>query len=84
LSGGDEGSVVEWRLIDTGRCAAAYNMALDEALMLCVEEPVLRFYGWEPAAVSLGYFQSAAEMEQWRKKGYVVVRRLTGGGAIYR
>mgnify|MGYP003878583519 FL=1 len=74
---------MEWRLIDTGWCAATYNMALDEALMLCVEEPVLRFYGWEPAALSLGYFQSAAEMEQWRRKGYVVVRRLTGGGAIY-
>jgi len=74
-----------WRWMDTGACAPAFNMALDEALMLCVERPVLRFYAWEPPAISLGYFQRAAEVDvnALRAAGHVVVRRQTGGGAIY-
>jgi lipoate-protein ligase A len=57
------------------------QMAADEALLEQVIEtgrPALRFYNWEPATLSLGYFQSFAE----RLPGLPVVRRMTGGGAI--
>ena len=35
-------------------------MAVDEALLREVREPVLRLYEWSVPAVSLGYFQPAA------------------------
>ncbi|RKY67589.1 MAG: lipoate--protein ligase family protein, partial [Candidatus Latescibacterota bacterium] len=52
---------MRWRLLETGFCGAAYNMAVDEAILLtCIQgevPPTVRFYGWKPAAVSVGYFQ---------------------------
>ena len=64
-------------------------MAVDEAILRThvngEAPPTLRFYGWKPAAVSLGYFQRAAEeinIEKCRKLGIDVVRRLTGGRAV--
>ena len=73
------------RLIVHGPRDPRFNMACDEALGLCAREPVLRFYGWEPPALSLGYFQDAAEVEPFRGRlgSPPVVRRITGGGAIY-
>ncbi|MCR9245692.1 MAG: lipoate--protein ligase family protein [bacterium] len=62
--------------------APAQNMALDEALMLAASEPTLRFYGWQPATVSLGYFQRRAEFADV-PRDTPIVRRLTGGGAIH-
>ena len=61
----------------------AENMARDEAL-LAAGSPVVRLYGWRPAAVSLGRSQGpeaidAALAAQW---GIDVVPRSTGGGAI--
>lgn len=78
-----------WRLIRSGPLTGAENMAMDEALLESVVAgsslPVLRFYGWQPAAVSLGYFQqlaSAVDPEACRQLGYDIVRRLTGGRAV--
>jgi len=73
-----------WRFIETPPADGAFNMALDEALMRLVELPVIRFYSWQPPAVSLGYFQSAkpSVLSRFEKAGYTVVRRPTGGGAI--
>lgn len=65
---------------------AAANMARDEALLLSAAAggPVtLRFYSWRPHAFSLGYFQRHREFEPYVRKGRPVVRRLTGGGAIW-
>ena len=74
------------RVLETGYNRAALNMALDEAVMENVGEvPVLRIYGWRPAAVSVGYFQSIKEevdLEKCRQLGVDIVRRLTGGGAV--
>lgn len=59
-------------------------MALDEFL-LTKNQPVLRFYGWEPAAVSIGYFQSIeaeVDLDKCEEFGIDVVRRQTGGGAV--
>lgn len=59
----------------------AWNMAVDEALLQSASMPTLRLYGWQPHAVSLGYFQAAADFADL-PAGTPVVRRLTGGGAI--
>ncbi len=65
-------------------------MAVDEALLLSFDPagslPILRLYGWQPAALSLGRFQDAAgvlDLERCRAAGVPVVRRITGGGVIY-
>lgn len=57
-------------------------MAVDEALLELAETPTLRFYGWSPHAVSLGYFQHIADFADL-PPGTPIVRRLTGGGAIH-
>jgi lipoate-protein ligase A len=65
-------------------------MAVDEALFRCfdpvVSQPVLRLYGWQPSALSLGRFQKAADdldLPLCTVENLCVVRRITGGGAIY-
>jgi lipoate-protein ligase A len=74
------------RTVETGFNSAALNMAIDEALIESVGEvPILRIYGWRPAAVSIGYFQSMNEEVDFTKCkeiGVDIVRRLTGGGAV--
>jgi lipoate-protein ligase A len=79
-----------WRLIVTPPLSGAENMAIDEALLRSfdpvVSLPVLRIYGWNPPALSLGRYQKAAEIldrERCRDDGVAVVRRITGGGVIY-
>lgn len=63
------------------------NMALDEAMLEAaarVGSAYLRFYGWNAPTLSLGYFQRMAEVRadpRWR--GRPIVRRPTGGGAIW-
>ena len=67
------------RFIKHTKGASAYNMAVDEALLrLCVSKPVLRIYGWQEPAVSMGYFQSIQVVPAHRP----FVRRLTGGGLV--
>jgi lipoate-protein ligase A len=58
-------------------------MGLDEALLLGAAVPAtLRLYRWQPAGLSLGYFQASTEFAEVAGD-HVLVRRLTGGGAIY-
>ncbi len=61
---------------------AAWNMAVDDALLQRAAEPTLRLYGWWPHAVSLGWFQRLAEFADL-PAGTPIVRRRTGGGAIH-
>jgi lipoate-protein ligase A len=74
------------RVLETGYNRATLNMGIDEALIENIgEAPVLRIYGWRPAAISIGYFQSIKEevdLEKCSQLGVDVVRRLTGGGAV--
>ncbi len=74
------------RVLETGYNKAALNMAIDEALIENIgDAPILRIYGWQPAAISIGYFQSIKEevdLQKCSKIGVDVVRRLTGGGAV--
>jgi lipoate-protein ligase A len=62
-------------------------MAVDESLMESVRQggpPVLRFYDWEPACLSIGYFQAIAAVNSREccRRGIDIVRRPTGGNAI--
>jgi lipoate-protein ligase A len=66
------------------------NMAIDEAIFMArIEDQIpntLRFYTWNPSAVSIGKFQSVEKevnLENCKKHGVDVVRRITGGGAVY-
>ncbi|MFH2028167.1 MAG: biotin/lipoate A/B protein ligase family protein [Nanoarchaeota archaeon] len=71
------------RLIDTKYNDPYMNMAIDEAL-LTSKEPVLRFYGWKPAGLSIGYFQfkNSFNFNNIKKHNIKLVRRLTGGNAV--
>lgn len=80
----------EWRLIPLETHSAGMNMALDEACAHALAEgsvsPTIRFYRWKPSAVSIGYFQSLAQevdVKECLKQGIDIVRRRTGGGAVY-
>jgi lipoate-protein ligase A len=82
--------MVPWRFIDSRPLDGAANMAVDEALLACFDpeksRPLLRIYGWEPPALSLGHFQKSAEVldrERCNRARVPVVRRITGGGVIY-
>ncbi|MBT1074809.1 lipoate--protein ligase family protein [Geobacter grbiciae] len=83
-------NLTRWRLVDTGPLDGPANMAVDEALLLHFDPaaslPVLRLYGWEPPAFSVGRFQRAEDalhLERCAAAGIPVVRRITGGGVIY-
>ncbi|CQR72286.1 Octanoyltransferase LipM [Sporomusa ovata DSM 2662] len=80
---------MKWRVVNTGIDHAANNMAIDEAILRAhisdEAPPTIRFYGWKPAAMSIGYFQKATDeinIEKCRIAGIDVVRRLTGGRAV--
>ncbi len=72
------------RLVDAP-AAGAWNMAVDEVLLesAAAGQPSLRFYGWTPATLSLGYFQRAADrLLHPASQHCPLVRRESGGGAI--
>jgi len=78
-----------WRLvIDDAPRSGAANMAIDQAVAeACTAGaslPTVRFYRWQPPAVSLGRHQPLAEidLDAVATRGYELVRRPTGGRAI--
>ncbi|EOR21686.1 lipoate--protein ligase family protein [Cytobacillus oceanisediminis] len=78
-----------WRFIDSGNHSPSFNMALDEALLEWhskgVFPPVIRFYGWNPATLSIGYFQKVEkeiDLEAVKELGLGFVRRPTGGRGV--
>src|SRR5258708_4695752 len=73
-----------WLLLETGAGDAAFNMALDEALLEAMPRlgrPVFRFYGWTQPAATFGYFQKFAEVSRLTLLR-PLVRRPTGGGLV--
>jgi len=83
-------SVSEWRLLVTEATDGATNMAIDEALWRARQSgegpATIRFFAWDPPTVSLGYGQALddhVDAGACRQLGVGLVRRPTGGSAIY-
>ena len=79
-----------WRMMGLDVYDAYMNMAIDEAICRLRSEGkspnTIRFYRWKPSAVSIGYFQlldQEVNLEECEKLGVDVIRRMTGGGAVY-
>jgi len=79
-----------WRLVDLDVRNGYWNMALDEAILSAVikkKSPnTIRFYKWNPSTVSIGRNQSLSEeveIDFAQEKGFNIVRRITGGGAVF-
>ncbi len=70
--------------IESPPAQAAFNMALDEALLEAMPRlrlPVLRFYGWSEPAASFGYFQKYEQVTRATRLR-PLVRRPTAGGVV--
>ena len=79
-----------WRLLKLETHNAYTNMAIDESILTAKTKNLvpntIRFYRWNPSAVSIGKFQNVeneVHLGNCRKYGVDVVRRITGGGAVY-
>ncbi|MGN5733322.1 lipoate--protein ligase family protein [Arthrobacter psychrochitiniphilus] len=80
----------EWDVIAPTILPTALNVALDEVLTEEVgagrRNPTLRFWDWDEPSVVIGSFQSVRnELEPAgvEKYGIKVVRRVSGGGAMF-
>lgn len=79
---------MKFEFIDTGENNGIYNMKYDLQLVDNAGEnniPVFRVYQWKPYAISLGYNQSddGIDIERCKSEGIDIVRRPTGGRAVY-
>ena len=83
-----------WRvrlLLDLKGSPPEYQMALDEALLELrssglIEVDTFRLYVFNPSSITIGYFQRIGEtvnLEEAEKLGVPIVRRVSGGGAVY-
>lgn len=80
----------EWELLPEAARPPLENMALDELLTERVgrgeRKPTLRIWGWSAPCVVLGRFQSVKnEVNEAaaREHGVELVRRISGGGAMF-
>jgi lipoate---protein ligase len=81
---------MKFRLIDSGKSSAFFNMALDESVLSHIAEkkslPTLRLYSWKPSAITLGYslnLDKELNAKLCKEKKVDIVRRITGGGAVF-
>lgn len=80
----------EWQLIQGPAVDPVLQMALDQVLSeevgAGIRKPTLRIWEWEKPAVVIGSFQSVkneVDLENAAKHGFDVVRRISGGGAMF-
>ncbi len=79
-----------WRLLPPVQAPGNTQMAIDRWLLQKHHQgkhpPTLRFYTWQPTAISLGYHQrrypSAWNQLTWQGQPIDIVRRPTGGRAV--
>lgn len=73
------------RVLETGNNIGSLNMAIDEFLLYNCSDPVLRIYGWSKPCISIGYFQSTDDINYKKclEQNIDIVRRITGGGAVF-
>lgn len=90
VSGGTDFTDHEWEIIHPGPLPTRVNVALDELMLDQVAAgtrgPTLRFWEWEDRATVIGSYQSyvnEVEPEGVEKHGIQVVRRISGGGAMF-
>jgi len=80
---------MKWRVIPWGRHDAYTNMAIDQAIAESVSKgaaPTIRFYTWQHnGAVSIGRSQkhTDVDLDVCKKNGIELVKRATGGRALY-
>jgi lipoate---protein ligase len=79
-----------WRYLPLQTFTPQMNMAIDEAILnarVAGQVPnTLRFYRWQPSAVSVGRNQNPADevyLDACERLGVDVVRRISGGGTVY-
>jgi len=79
-----------WRLLPFEARSAAWNMAVDEAILQArIAEKIpntLRLYRWNPSAVSIGrneIIEDRVYLQTAQQFGIDVVRRCSGGGTVY-
>jgi lipoate---protein ligase len=74
-----------WRLIPLLNASGEVQMAIDNWLLEQHRQrkhpPTLRFYTWQPSAISLGYHQQNYP-QFWQQLPLDIVRRPTGGQAV--
>lgn len=80
----------QYRFLNTGTLDATMNMAIDESVQMHYLQhsapPTLRVFRWRQPSISLGRFQSVEreiDSDRCRQLGVVLVRRPTGGRAVY-
>ena len=80
----------EFTLIPPVTLPAAMHVALDDVIASSVAKglrgPTLRFWDWDDSVVVIGYFQSVkneVDMTAAKANDVQVVRRITGGGAMF-
>jgi lipoate-protein ligase A len=80
----------DWQLVHSKAVPPVMQMALDEVLATEVGEgrrkPTLRIWEWNDPAVVIGSFQSRkneVDAANAEKYGFDVVRRISGGGAMF-
>ena len=80
----------DWQLIHGAAYPPVVQMALDQVLSEEVgagrRKPTLRIWEWNEPGVVLGSFQSVkneVDLENAKKYGFQVVRRVSGGGAMF-
>jgi len=80
----------EWQIIQGPAVDPVLQMALDQVLSEEVGEgrrkPTLRIWEWEKPAVVIGSFQSVkneVDLDNAKKYGFDIVRRISGGGAMF-
>ncbi|MGP4007736.1 lipoate--protein ligase family protein [Streptomyces sp. 4N124] len=80
----------DWQLIHEGPQSPVMHMALDEVLTAQVaaglRPPTLRVWEWAAPSVIIGSFQSLrneVDLEAAARHGVDVVRRISGGGAMF-
>ncbi|MEV7425309.1 MULTISPECIES: lipoate--protein ligase family protein [unclassified Streptomyces] len=90
LAGATEWSDYDWQLIHEPPQSPALHMALDEVITAevaaGVRPPTLRVWEWDSPAVIIGSFQSLrneVDPAGARRHGVTVVRRVSGGGAMF-
>ncbi len=79
----------QFEYISFSKMNGAENMSLDEAIFNSVKKEkrqgVFRLYGWKTPTITIGFFQKSKSihLQRCREQQIPVVRRITGGRAVY-